>query len=71
VVFLPQQVWARVWAKLERWGMKHVARAPSYGTGRYRRILSEGYFTDHFGKMRESSKIVVFASARWARLTEK
>jgi uncharacterized Zn-finger protein len=28
-------------------------------TGGHRRILSDRYFTDHFGKLRESAKIVV------------
>jgi hypothetical protein len=36
-----------------------------------RRILSEGYFTDHFGKPLESAKIVVLLWPPAARLTEK
>jgi hypothetical protein len=60
---------------LEWWGIKRakqgVAGTPVLlRTGERRRILSERYFTDHFGKLPESAKIVV-CSAVSARLTEK
>ncbi len=47
-------------------------RAPRFESkGAQRRILSERYFTDHFGKLRESAKIVVLLWPQAARLTEK
>jgi hypothetical protein len=49
-----------------------VERTPvSIRTGEHRRILSERYFTDHFGKLRESAKIEVLLWPQPARLTEK